>query len=264
MKNFFYGAIALMVVSLAVLSCDNDDDNDRGYVLSQGVGDVYKIENKMITLLMDDADTVLITNSEKFNLQVGLRVSFVGDIISERQSGDNKVYEFRAARIDKVLTKYPQLQSVLNENKVLADSIGNDVINLYSAKIESKYLNINYRLWHQGIGTSHFINLVVDDVTSPIEVDANGELLINAELRHNAFGDEKFYESWGFVSFKIGDYLAKEGLKTIKMKIKFKTSSTLESIETVVYNVGSTTDDKQKSGISMSNSFVGERFTEAK
>lgn len=175
MKKLFYGVLALMITSASLISCDNDNDED--YDLSQGVGDVMPYDGgSVIKVLMDDADTVLITNSERFDFKADTRVSFAGEIISEKRVGEHRFYEFRAVVMDKILTKKPLLQTNLDANEVLADSVGNDPISLYSAEIASKYININYTLLHGGAGQKHFINLVVDDLPTPepLIADANG------------------------------------------------------------------------------------------
>lgn len=221
MKKLFYGVLALTLMGASLISCDDDDED---YNLSQGVGDVMPYKGgSIIKVLMDDADTVLITNSERYAFDENTRVSFAGEIISERKIGDHRFYEFRAAIMDKILTKKPLLQTELDADKILADSVGNDPISLYSADIASKYLNINYTLMHGGAGQKHFINLVVNDLPTPepLIADANGVLTLKTELRHNAFEDARRYESFGFVSFNIEDYLKIEGLKKIVFEIKY-------------------------------------------
>lgn len=257
MKKLFYGVLALMITSASLISCDNDNDED--YDLSQGVGDVMPYDGgSVIKVLMDDADTVLITNSERFDFKADTRVSFAGEIISEKRVGEHRFYEFRAVVMDKILTKKPLLQTNLDANEVLADSVGNDPISLYSAEIASKYININYTLLHGGAGQKHFINLVVDDLPTPepLIADANGVLTLKAELRHNAFEDARRYESFGFVSFIIDDYLKIEGLKKIVFDIKY--GNYKKSVE---YTLPETTTPAKS--LMRSKTFSSQLFTES-
>lgn len=229
MKKLFYAFFALGLFSVVAVSC-SDDDDDR-YTLSQGVGDIMSYSGSTMKILMDDMDTVLVTNAVKYDFKVGDRVAFAGEIISERKN-EHRFYEFRAVVIDKVLTKKPLLQSELDADQNLADSVGNDRIEFMGdVDIASKYLNINFILLQGGIGIKHFINLVIDDVT-PIEV-VNGELVLNASFRQNANGDIPRYESYGFVSFDIEHYLSMEGVNKLKINIKYKVNDTTETIKTV-------------------------------
>lgn len=231
MKNIILGIFAIAIFSLSTVSCSKDNDCENiGYLLHEGIGDVMSKDGGVIKILLDDADTVIITNSKKFDIDINTRVSFVGEIISERKTGDNNFYEFRAIVIDKILTKEPLLKSALDADEELAKEVGNDVIHLSSAYIESKYLNIKFYIWHGGAGIKHFINMVVDNTKGPINVDEKGVLTLDMELRQNAYDDFARYESRNFVSFNIENYLKLDKLETLKLNIKYKTSgSTFET-----------------------------------
>lgn len=239
MKKLFYAFFALGLFSLITVAC-NDDDDDDYYQLSQGVGDIMSYSGSTMKIRMDDMDTVLITNAnaDKYGFKVNQRVSFAGEIISERKI-KNRFYEFRAYAMDSVLTKKPLLQSDLDANQDLADSVGNDDIELIKANIASKYVNINFFVLQGGNGVKHFINLVVDDVTKPIEI-VDGTLVLDASFRQNANNDEKRYEARGFVSFNIEDYLAMKGLNKLKINIKFKANNSTEVIKTVEIDLSET------------------------
>lgn len=230
MKKLFYAFFAIGLISVAVVSC-KDDDNEDYYQLSQGVGDIMSHSGSTMKVLMDDLDTVLITNATKFDFDVNKRVSFAGEIISEKKL-NHRFYEFRAYAMDSVLTKRPLLQSALDADAELADSVGNDAIELIKANIAAKYLNVNFIVLQGGHGIKHFINLIIDDTTKPIEM-VDGVLVLDASFRQNANNDEARYEARGFVSFDIQDYLEMEGLKKLKINVKFKANGSTEVIKSV-------------------------------
>lgn len=215
MKKIFYAMFALMVGSLFFTSCN--DENDE-YSIYQAVGDIVPGTNKQF-IVMDDCDTILITNKEKLNNVDYSRIMMLIEIISEKKSGEFNFYEARVVDFQKVLTKNPVLTSyIAQDEEHRKDSIGNDYISIYKAEIESNYLNVIYTIHTGESSVSHFINLVIDD--SKDFVIENGELILNAEMCHNAHGDLQMYRNHGYVSFKMENYLNMENVNKITVNIK--------------------------------------------
>lgn len=216
MKKIFYAVFALAIGSLFFTSC-NDDDNDD-YLIYQVVGDFIPETNQQ-RVLMDDGDTILVTNKEKFYNVNYSRIMMLIEIISENKTGEHNLYEARVVDYQKVLTKEPILESFIAENEAhRRDSIGNDFISIYKAEIEANYLNIIFTIHTGESKVSHFINLVIDD--SKEFVIENGEMVINAEIHHNAYGDLQMYRNHSYVSFKMEKYLQMAGVSKITMNIK--------------------------------------------
>lgn len=224
--------LAVLLIGYQLMSCSKSEEVN--YNLSEGIGDILEVSSSSIKIIMDDADTVLITNASQFEgLEVDARVSFVGEIMSNRELGENKFYEFRAISISAVLTKDFILQSYINEDlEHRTDSIGSDPVSVYAASLTDKYINITYTITHGGTGTAHFMNLVVDDVEDAPVVE-NGVLTINAELRHNAFNDPSRYYAYDIISLRHSSSIDTENVDKIVFNISAKETSSSTKTYTI-------------------------------
>ena len=240
MKKISWGVLALSVMSLLITSC-KDNDNDQ-WSVSRIIGDILPKDGGQMRILLDDCDTVMITNSDDIDrskLEVNRlhpRVLAHVEVISTKKTGDYNFYEARNVIMDSLLTKLPVMQSFLDsdtpEGNDLNEEIGDDFIFIHDAQIDARYLTVIYGITHGGNGISHFINLLIDDTTEPI-VNANGVLEIKAELKHNAFNDLNIQSGNGYVSFDIEKYMKMEGVKEIEMEVEFAVSNGNTNTKTI-------------------------------
>lgn len=84
------------------------------------------------------------------------------------------------------------------EEEEIRKEFGNDPVQITSATISKKHLNIQYRLKGTDRDSRHRISLVL---TPDSKIDEEGFLQV--ELRHNAGGDNPIYDFWSVTSFQL-------------------------------------------------------------
>lgn len=243
MKVKFLNLGLLFLAAVTTLSSCNDDINDYDYLV-EGVGDIIEIGTSEYRILLDDADTVLVTNGVSFDFEEGNRVSFAGEIISTKENGDYKLHELRAVAMNSVLTKNAVLQSFIDEDfDNRTDSLGNDVISIAGVDVNKKYLNITFIISIGNNDISHFINLVHDDINTPLEV-VDGVLTLDMDLRHNSNEDTVRYSAYGLLSVKLEDYVNLNGVEEIVFNIEYPQSSTSTVIKKVTLDLNEDEDSE--------------------
>lgn len=232
MKVKFSNLGLLFIAGVTALTSCNNNLNDY-YAITKGVGDIISVGTSEYKILLDDADTVLVTNGISFGYDVGDRVSFAGELMSQRELGENKFYEFRAVAMNSVLTKEVVSQSFINEDfENRTDSIGNDVISITGLSVNKKYMNVTFLIYRGDTDISHFVNMVHDDINTPIEV-VDGVLTLDMDLRHNSNNDTARYPSYGLFSIDVKDFVNIEGVEEIVFKVTYPESSTTNTTKSI-------------------------------
>lgn len=193
------GAIAL----LSLASCSKDDTlysgnvtmgNIDGETIVSDQGNTFDIAESMFEVTLSDY---------KYG-----RVMLACDILKETA---DKRYDIRLLAISQVLTKEAVKASTITPESELAVE---DAIVIRDMWYSGGYLNMLIEFaYKQGSETSHFINLVYDDVTAA-ETDSDLKSY-TFTLRHNAYGEtpkigETYLNSTGYVSFPIASIIKED------------------------------------------------------
>ena len=204
-------AVLSAVVMAGVSSCDWDD----GYSL-----DKFYLSYATMTGTPRDYDMILdngakaeIVASDVYfsdHIRVeGLRVLANYTVLDDRNNAEGtKDYLVKLNFVDTLLCKQPVYAS-----QIVEEEIGDDPIRVNEAWFGGKYLNIAFTFFHEAKGVKHFLNLVVNDAHPDADEDN-----VYVEFRHNAYGEERFREAGGVVSFDLTS-LVPEGKNSVTVHL---------------------------------------------
>ena len=197
--RFFY---VLILFALIFVSCSKNDDPQYYSVL----GTVFKTEDS--TIVVSDEDEKLLVNNVGSMTNVDdedrLIVYFS---IAEETVPEGIDYLIDVYNYSEVLFK-----PVLEITAEMADSIGNDALQVKNLWLAKDYLNLNFEYY--GNNETHFINLIRPDGEIPADT-------IELEIRHNNNDDDLNYLMNGFVSFDLKS-LRNEAADSVVLHIKAK------------------------------------------
>ena len=221
-SRILLGVMALLMVA-SLSSCSNDDDN---IVVCPSVG---SIPNALVTvksagetcyLQLDDKTTLLPENITKLpydGKEVRALVNYAE--LNKKAEGYDKVVFVNW--MDSILTK--QTQPCLpteqeNDQKYGHDAV--DIVRDWVTVAEDGYLTLRFRTYWGG--KTHTINLLTGvNPDNPYEV----------ELRHNACGDMPARLGDALVAFNLKNSLPDTHGKTVKLKLRWKSSAGDKTVE---------------------------------
>lgn len=220
----------MLITALSACSDDMSEGDwahysDLGTVVATGDG----ITAPLLRMTRDDGAELIAVYSmaDLSGLDSGQRIFCSYNLLSAYEGSDTRstkaggAYNIEVIGYDKVLTK-----EIITESFILADedhrrdSIGNDPIGIYQARIGDDHLNIEFEYRRSsGSRTRHMVNLVMDDVAS------DGET-IYLHFYHNAYGDtfensqQGMVRHFGLASFPIKELFPNDAEK-VMLEITF-------------------------------------------
>lgn len=189
----------MLAIGLSLQSC-LDDGTYSGENLLFAVGTVEVIEGQDYYFVLDEgsklypSDTTAIHGYEVKDDQ---RAFVYFGLLDEELPG----YEYNAKleHIENILTK-----DIIRMTPDMADSIGNDRIDVDNIWLTDDYVNIMYKIYHSNNPEKmHMLNLVVDETAEPAT-----DGYVHLEFRHNAYDDSPLLSGPGIVSFKLDNVRA--------------------------------------------------------
>ena len=217
MKRLFFYAFGFIIVlsSLALYSCDNDDVEPSIRYPNALVTIKTNSSTGQIYFQLDDSTTILPTNIKESTYGKKELRALTNFKVQEGQSGHYSKTAY-VNWVDTILTKN-MAQSFGDKNK---EKYGDDAIEIvkdWTTVVEDGYITLRFRTYF-GNNIKHAINLVKGD--NPYEV----------VLYHNAFGDAKGYVSDGLVAFSLKDLPDTQG-KTVDLTLKWQSFSGMKSVK---------------------------------
>ena len=213
--NIYLLSMMMIVTSLSLVSCDDDDDCYADY-LPTALVTVYPQGDDAFTMQLDDKTTLVPTNMKASPFgekEVRALVNYV-----EESSSNGSYRNVRANWIDSIRTKYP-VMTTGNDNS----AYGNDPIEIvrdWVTVAEDGFLTLRIRtLWGLGQGP-HIVNLVYGTE------EGNVETLV---LHHDAQGDTNGVMADGLIAFNLNKLY--EGRENVTLKLKWTSFSGPKSLD---------------------------------
>ncbi len=185
------------LLSIFLLSCNNDDDNYSLGDFWLTTGTVIKTSDHFY-VVNDEGEKLWpsASNVDPQFVEDSMRAIVNYTILGDATDNPDFDYYVKINSIKKILTK-PVFHFTNETSQAVKDSIGNDAVTITSTWFTGKYLNVQFE-YGGGFGYIHYINLVKDDKDPETE---NGEIIL--ELKHNKNGDPSTYLYWGIASFDL-------------------------------------------------------------
>lgn len=211
------GFIMLAIMSIAIFSClDDEEDYSLNNQLG-GFGMVRGEEGSFVIVLDDDENgknevlqPVAWSSYPDWgdDFENGSRIWVNFSILDEVLNEDNTVdhYLVKVNGFTNIL-----LKGILSLNAENEDSIGNDAIDVQSYWMSDSLLNFKLRYW--GYDKVHYLNLVLNEAETHNENEP-----VKLELRHNANSDNESFPYSAFVSFSLNQ-LRVAGKDSISIEI---------------------------------------------
>lgn len=199
MKKYVTAAI-IFLTAYVLTSCIPEE---KMYYSTLGI---IVITQDSTIIEADDGARFLVANRNSLNVAVenGDRVIVDFTIVDNiAPQGIDLVIEIY--NLEKVLFK-----PVIEINSEIADSIGNDPLQVGSLWLEKDFINLNFMYY--GNTLIHYINLIRYPGEIPVDT-------IDLEIRHNNNNDEPRYNYSGFVSFDLRS-LQNEVADSVVLRIK--------------------------------------------
>lgn len=203
----------LALVSIFLMSCNNDDDDYSMGDFWLTTGTVIKTSDHFY-VVNDEGETLWpsATNVDPQFLEDSMRAIVNYTILGDATDNPDFDYYVKINSIKKILTK-PVFNFTNETSQAVKDSIGSDAVTITSTWFTGKYLNVQFE-YGGGFGYIHYINLVKDDKDPETE---NGEIIL--ELKHNKNGDPNTYLYWGIASFDLTE-LRIEGESSVDILVR--------------------------------------------
>jgi hypothetical protein len=164
-----------------------NDDNTEYYSV---LGTVEKTNDSTL-IITDDDERLLVSNRSALN-----SMSDADRIIAYFTMAD----EAKPEGIDYVIDIYNFSEVLLKPVTVftseIADSVGNDPVDVADIWVSKNYLNLNFQYYGGSTGKIHYIHLIRNQGEVPTDT-------VELEIRHNDQNDSQSYYLRGFVSFDI-------------------------------------------------------------
>lgn len=206
----------LAVFAIIVTGCSLDDNNPEYYNV---LGTVDK-SNDSVLIISDEDERLLVENSGSLSgINDNERLIAYFTLIEEPlPTGIDYIIDI--VDISKVLYK-----PVIELTEEIADSIGNDPVDIESMWVAKDYLNVGFQYY--GNNARHYINLTRE----PGAVDAD---TVELEFRHNNNNDAAAYLQKGLVTFDL-ESLQTPGADSVVLFVRAKEYSNHYYEKTFVY-----------------------------
>jgi hypothetical protein len=209
LKNNFTGmkksALLIFVAAMVVLAASCKKEDDKSYYIALGI---INIKTDSTIIVTDAGERLLVMNK-----------GFVGSTVKDKDrvnvnfstvSGTlptNIDYMVELTSVEKILLKQPTILTA-----AIADSIGNDPLQVNSLWVSRDFLNLDFSYY--GGYSKHYINLIHQEGT--LRTDT-----IDLEVRHNDNDETGTLGYYGFVSFDLSS-LRSTVADSVKLRVKAK------------------------------------------
>lgn len=214
--KIFIPSFALLVSSVLLQSCGNDDENYFEFNYPTALVTICPDESENFTMQLDNETTLYpsnITKSPYGSKEVRALVNYTVD--DSRPDGCGVYVNW----LDSIRTKLPVM--TLDNND---EAFGNDpleIINDWVTVAEDGYLTLRFRTIWGNAFTPHHVNLVTGiNPDDPFEF----------ELRHDAKGDIYGHYNDALIAFNLNQ-LPRTGNDPVKVKIHWNSFSGKKSAE---------------------------------
>lgn len=243
--HLFCIATIVFVASVAVSSCDNDDDQFPVYPLNRPNAIVTvkpSADGSTFYMQLDDSTRLTATNMQAAPYGKRKVRAFVNYRLLT-QPADKRNYEVYINWIDSVLTKpmieYPAT-SETDAMHLRKDPV--EIMRDWTVS-EDGYLTIHFRTLWAANGTPHYVNLAATNAANPYDLT----------FFHDAQGVKGGYWGDGIVAFRL-DQLPDTGGKTVDMTLHWTSFSGEKSV-TFKYSTRHTTNKIQGLSFAQSGQF---------
>ncbi len=178
---------------LVILACN---DKEEPETCSLAMATVMRNESRNYYLEMDNNKKILLKDStviQYYKSKEHDRILASLCLLNEQEPGYDyvaKMYDLYKVLVKPILTLTPEM----------ADSIGNDKIDLTEMWVSKQYINIQFRYLASGAGIQHMINLAYVPSAGPL-VDEHGYVCL--EFFHNRMEDTPVKFNKGIASFPL-------------------------------------------------------------
>uniref|UniRef100_UPI003217AAE6 NigD-like protein n=1 Tax=uncultured Draconibacterium sp. TaxID=1573823 RepID=UPI003217AAE6 len=210
MKQLLKSGFIIALISLFLVSCNDDDDYSLGdFWITTGTV-VKTTDYYYVTTDSGDDLWPSASNVPASHLEDGMRVFVNYTILGDVTDGTYDYY-VKVNSMSKILTK-PVFNFTEETSAEVRDSIGNDPVTITDTWFTNDYLNVQFE--YGGGAYTHFINLVKDSTDLKTEEGA-----IILELKHNKNGDPHNYLQWSVASFDISE-LQEAGQSSVEIFVR--------------------------------------------
>ena len=174
----------LIITTLILIRCNQDDT-----VYYSALG-MIRISNDTSIFESDNGTRMLVNNYNSLGTSISDRervIAYYTLVDEPTPAGFDLVVDIY--NLEKVLFK-----PVIELTEDIADSIGNDRVDIGDLWLVKDYLNLNFLYY--GSNKIHYINLIRPPGEIPLDT-------IQLEIRHNENNDSPNYYYSGFVSFDL-------------------------------------------------------------
>jgi hypothetical protein len=226
--RFYFVTVGLILASLTLNSCLNDDGYSLGDIYKPVIATARPLNSDSFYLRLDDSTTFFPAAPLNIHYQPlkPQRVLLFYTILGEKYHGYD--YAIKVNRLDTILTKAIAEDLGAEKND---EVYGKDPVNIVSMWVGDGFLNIEFETYFSS-HIKHFVNLIpgVDAKEHPYQL----------EFRHNAYHDSSTKKGVGVVAFDLSSLPDTEG-KEVTLTIKV---NTFDGVKEIVkkYNSGTNTE----------------------
>lgn len=192
--KIFRGWLVVCMALMSLTSCLKDDAYDIDGLMF-AIGDIHIIGGNDYYFELDEGSTLYpgdTTDIHQYPLKEGQRAFVYFTLLDEPRPGYD--YNVSLKHIENILTK-----DICRMTPSMADSIGDDRIDVDDIWLSSHYLNIVYKFYHSNNPDKpHMLNLVVNEADTVAD-----DRYVRLEFRHNAYNDMPLQGGTGIVSFRL-------------------------------------------------------------
>lgn len=219
-------AMTAIAASVSLQSClDSNDDYDYSLLSPSAIVTVKPVtdgEKEYFYLQLNDREKLWPLDNSRLpygEKEVRAFVNYTETDMPENVEGEGYSNAVKINWMDSILTKRPVAwDAVEGETANISAKFGKDPVELYKdvmTNVEDGYLTVHfYTKWGKS-DISHELNLVTG---------TNPEDPYEVWFKHNAHGDNSYYEGDGIVAFSLRDLPDTEG-ETVKLTVRFDSFS---------------------------------------